>query len=97
MSLQGWVPLLLISQVLRSNVIVADNAVFHFVKAHQPAKFIGFVSLAFANHYGVLFKQTEDLIRIMGLAFENASLSLSNDSLSQRQKNGVIALQPKAH
>src|SRR5260370_17182960 len=86
MSLQGRVPLLLISQVLRSNVIVADNAVFHFVKAHQPAKFIGLVSLAFANHYGVFLKQTEELIRIMRLALEDARLSLSDDSLTQGPK-----------
>src|SRR6266478_5102162 len=40
---QRRLPLLLIGQVVGSYAVIADNAIFHFVDPHQPAKFIRLV------------------------------------------------------
>jgi hypothetical protein len=57
MCFQRRYPLLLIAEVARGDSIIADQPVFDFVDPDQAPKFIGLVSLAFANDDTVGFKE----------------------------------------
>src|SRR5438034_9845033 len=59
---QCRLPLLLIGHVIESYVVMADNAVFHFVNPHRPAKLVGLVGFAFADEHGVRVDQARDFV-----------------------------------
>ena len=71
--------------VARYHLVAAHDTILRFIQAHQSAKLVGLVGLAFADHAGMRLEQTQDFLYRL-FAQHHPVLSLTDDFLRQRQE-----------